>query len=346
MTNQLKVLYIAGLGRSGSTILQNVLGELESFFPGGEICSIGQRYVQKRLCGCKKPLAECDVWKRVLNRAFGQFDRGKAVELNQLLRCFRTRHLPVVLTSWGRRRMLSQTAGSRNVIERMYSTIWRESGAQVIIDSSKDPLFGFLLSTLDSIDAYFLHLVRDPRGVAFSYQRRRRLDGRRGRIFQTRFHPAKSALLWNAWNVAAQNLLGTDSSRYMRLRYEDLVQQPRESLEQVLSFVGEPGQSLPFISSRTVQLGGNHTVGGNPARFRTGVVELQPDDEWKTAMKPAHKGLVTALTWPLMNRYGYQWSVPEESLTRATCAGYEPHMASPLQQTTTTQARSATEPQV
>ena len=79
MTNQLKVLYIAGLGRSGSTILQNVLGELESFFPGGEICSIGQRYVQKRLCGCKKPLAECDVWKRVLNRAFGQFDRGKAV---------------------------------------------------------------------------------------------------------------------------------------------------------------------------------------------------------------------------------------------------------------------------
>ena len=74
------------------------------------------------------------------------------------------------------------------------------------------------------------------------------------------------------------------------------------------------------------------------------MVELQPDDEWKTAMKLAHKGLVTALTWPLMNRYGYQWSVPEESLTRATCAGYEPHMASPLQRTTTSQALSATEP--
>ena len=322
MTNQLKVLYIAGMGRSGSTILQNILGEIKGFYPVGEVYSISERYVQKGLCGCGLSLDQCRRWKSVLDRAFGCSGAPAAAEIHRRLHCLRTRHFPLLLTPPGRRWVARRTTESRATILRLYEAIRCETGCRVIIDSSKDPLFGFLLASIDSIDAHFIHLIRDPRGVAFSGQRRRRLHGRRSRVFQSRQHPVKSALLWNAWNVAAQNLLGTDSSRYMRLRYEDLVQQPRESLEQVLSFVGEAGQSLPFISSRTVQLGGNHTVGGNPARFRTGVVELQPDDEWKTAMKPAHKGLVTALTWPLMNRYGYQWSVPEESLTHAACAGY------------------------
>ena len=45
MTNRLKVLYIAGWGRSGSTILQNMLGEIEGFQPLGELYSIGRRYL-------------------------------------------------------------------------------------------------------------------------------------------------------------------------------------------------------------------------------------------------------------------------------------------------------------
>ena len=32
-----KVLYVAGLGRSGSTILANTLGQVEGFFSGGEL---------------------------------------------------------------------------------------------------------------------------------------------------------------------------------------------------------------------------------------------------------------------------------------------------------------------
>ena len=39
---RLKVLYIAGSGRSGSTLLQNMLGEIESFQALGELCSIGR----------------------------------------------------------------------------------------------------------------------------------------------------------------------------------------------------------------------------------------------------------------------------------------------------------------
>ena len=38
MSERVKVLYIVGMGRSGSTILANSLGEVDGFFSAGEIC--------------------------------------------------------------------------------------------------------------------------------------------------------------------------------------------------------------------------------------------------------------------------------------------------------------------
>src|SRR5918995_1530890 len=51
-----KVLYVAGLGRSGSTILANTLGQVEGFFSGGELNFIWKHaLIENRLCGCGTP---------------------------------------------------------------------------------------------------------------------------------------------------------------------------------------------------------------------------------------------------------------------------------------------------
>src|SRR3712207_8209479 len=54
MTNYpVKVLYVVGLGRSGSTILSNSLGQIGGFFSGGELNFIWRHNVlENRLCGC------------------------------------------------------------------------------------------------------------------------------------------------------------------------------------------------------------------------------------------------------------------------------------------------------
>ena len=49
----------------------------------------------------------------------------------------------------------------------------------------------------------------------------------------------------------------------------------------------------------------NHTVAGNPARHRHGLVPMRLDDEWRTAMPTRDRRLVTAMTYPLLRRYGY-----------------------------------------
>lgn len=61
----------------------------------------------------------------------------------------------------------------------------------------------------------------------------------------------------------------------------------------------------PFVGQDTVTLRTNHTVAGNPNRFRTGEVRIVPDDEWRTLMSRSDRLCVEALALPLLKRYGY-----------------------------------------
>jgi hypothetical protein len=81
---------------------------------------------------------------------------------------------------------------------------------------------------------------------------------------------------------------------------------PAASLRAVAGLVGDQPETLPLRGDRVALLGENHGVMGNPSRFLTGEVELREDDEWKRAQSPGDRRLVTALTLPLLVRYGYR----------------------------------------
>jgi hypothetical protein len=91
----------------------------------------------------------------------------------------------------------------------------------------------------------------------------------------------------------------------MFLRYEDFATKPREAVARVLAFLGEDGV-LPFVEEDTVVLGVNHTVAGNPNRFRVGTVRISLDRDWSLRMPRHRQLLVLALTWPLLVRYRLQ----------------------------------------
>ena len=59
-----------------------------------------------------------------------------------------------------------------------------------------------------------------------------------------------------------------------------------------------------------MRLAATHSVSGNPNRFGTGEVELRADEEWRRAMRGLDRGMVTALTWPLLLRYRYPLRSP------------------------------------
>lgn len=305
MHGKVKVLYIAGFGRSGSTILDNLLGGVDGFFSAGELCYMWDHNLRENgLCGCGRPLAECEVWGKVLAD-----DDVAAIDAGEMARIesggVRTRHLPLALLPRGRKLLASRLERYAGNLGTVYREIQRTTGARVTVDSSKNPMYGRVLGTIPSIDLYVVHLVRDPRAAAYSWLRKK-LQPDRGEFgYMDQHAPAKSSVLWTLWNGASGAFWGRNGGRYLRVRYEDLVADPRGTLTRILEAVGEGGADLPFVSGRAVELGVSHTVAGNPNRFKTGGIELRLDDEWKGRMRLRDRALVTLLTLPLLKRYGY-----------------------------------------
>jgi hypothetical protein len=303
---KVKVLYIAGLGRSGSTILGNVLGEIEGFFHGGEFNFIWEHnLIENRLCGCGAPFDECEVWGAVLEKAFGGMDEVDARDMAWLQASgTRTRHVPLMLFPQGRPVLVSRLGKYTARLERLYRTVQEITGSRVIVDSSKFPSYGYVLGMTPGIDLYVVHLVRDSRATAYSWLKEPRPDADK-RAYMNRVSTLKSSLLWDAWNLSSEALWKGSPERYIRLRYEDFIAKPRRAIEDILVMLHEDTDRLPFAGEHEVELGVGHTVAGNPNRFQTGPLRLRLDVEWAFRMRSWDRTMVTLLTLPLLARYGY-----------------------------------------
>ena len=167
---------------------------------------------------------------------------------------------------------------------------------KVVIDSSKNPFHLYMLSLLPEVHVSVVHIVRDPRANAFSWNSKKKGFSERS--------IASSALSWDARNGALALLTRTFKGRNITLRYEDFVADPSSTARAIVRLVGREAPDLSFISNEGVRMGTNHCVYGNPDLFKSGTIKLKLDDRWKN-MSAWDKTLTTALTWPMMLRFGY-----------------------------------------
>jgi hypothetical protein len=305
---KVKVLYVAGWGRSGSTILGRILGQIQGFFLVGELRYIWDRgLIENRLCSCGASFMKCPLWQEVVSRTLGNDDHVAVEKLVALReRELHTRHLLLTPTLAALQARVARMEGYSRAVEQLYHAVQHVSGARVIVDTSKFPSYGFVLQNLPSIELYVLHLVRDPRAVAYSWKSRRKvkLDEDGSNKLMTSHGFGKSSLVWDEWNLAIEKLRRQEPERYMLLRYEDFVASPRRSTKGILRFLGEEAE-LPFMNERQVRLDVPHTFSGNPDRFSAGNMVIMPDEGWKHSLSYARQLMVAALTWPGLVRYGY-----------------------------------------
>jgi hypothetical protein len=279
--------------------LARVLNQANGVFAAGELRYVWQRgLLEDRVCGCGEPFSRCPFWTEVMDRAFA----GHDVDARQMVATQRTltrlRHVPRILTVGGQ----EAPAAYLQALSRLYRAVAEVSGCELVVDSSKLPSYGFVVGHVPDLDVRIVHLVRDPRGAAYSWSRMKaQPDGDNG---MQRMSVLKSSTLWLAWNASAP-LLFRDPTRYSLVRYEDLVAHPRDVVDRILAFAGHTGGGAPFVGERTVALERSHTVAGNPNRLVAGKVELREDQAWTTAMGRPRQALVTALTTPLLGRFDY-----------------------------------------
>src|SRR5215203_6019313 len=85
--------------RSGSTLLSHILAQVPGVFPVGEPMFMWEdNLIWNRLYGCMTPARECEVWRGVMNEAYGDIDLRHAEERRRLRQSLtHTRHLSLLL---------------------------------------------------------------------------------------------------------------------------------------------------------------------------------------------------------------------------------------------------------
>ena len=306
------VIFIAGSGHSGSTLLERILGEMPGFVNVGELHDLYRRdeAPQRERCGCGELLAECPFWSKVSQHIYGgDWDSEHMASVRRLQRRIaRQRDIPQLLVPSLAGQSFRRDIGRYGEIyTSLYQGIAAAAGASCVVDASKWPPQALALSRA-GLDVRVIHLIRDARGVAYSLSKQgvHRPQAVGGAAEMMHRKTVASASGWVA-RQAELSVMGWCGVREVRMRYDDLVNAPRTAVERALSGLGIPHDpaDLDHIGAGRVTVGASHGIAGNPGRFVSGEITLRSDEAWREKLSQRDRRLVTAITLPLMVRYGW-----------------------------------------
>jgi len=288
MTNQkIKVLYIAGPPRSGSTIIARLLGEVGGFVNVGEAARFlfdRKQQARNAPCGCGQSITECEFWKDIARTIPpGLADAGaKLVRMRRFPSLMQAQHSDA-----------SEYRAIATGISDVYRRVLSGTGCDVIVDSSKNPANGLLVSIAPEIELHVLHVTRNPHQVVASWTKKK------GYLVTHR--PTDVIAWWWSYNILSE-ALRSKARTYRRIRYEDFVSNPSSMLERVTADVVSAPLPTPFLNGNVASLHLQHALAGNPDKLTVGQVNI---GESRAASAGPRKLLIDLLTFPLQLRYRY-----------------------------------------
>ncbi len=282
-----RVLYIAGYGRSGSTVLERVLAASPDAVGVGEASNLTRAGLftdHELVCTCGAAVAACAVWGRVLAEV-----------------------PPGPPSSDGARRLLGSSPEDPYLVwlRRLYDALFAAAPGpdRFVVDSSKTTrkTVGRARALADAgLDVRVIHLVRDPRAAAFATRKGDNLKLEAGVDPTIPFAVPRTAASWTVAN-AAVGLLGLPT---LRVHYEQLVEDPEATLRAIGAFSGL--DVAPCIAAvRAGDVPAAHQLAGNRNRKVKRLV-LTPDRRWETGLRRRDRAVVGVIAGLLARRYGYR----------------------------------------
>ncbi|MFM6829010.1 MAG: sulfotransferase [Novosphingobium sp.] len=295
----MRIVYISGSGRSGSTMLERLL------HAGGIGCALGEFHCLWRLhrseqtCACGMPAAEDPFWTRVLARS-GLTD----AELAELGRLEQTIVRTGYIAQHGFNLVeLGRQDDVRRFLElqfRLFAAIAALSGREVLVDSSKAGPRAWILACHP--DVRFLHLWRDPADVIASW-RSRKFDRGLGSEMQ-RLSIMRATLDWLKVEWLMRRL--ARQTRVTSLDYRSICLDPQKELGRALADVGLPliDDAAWLASHQMVPVSEYHSLNGNPDRFDRAPISVRlRETDWKVlprleAFRIRAQGTILAALYP------------------------------------------------
>lgn len=293
----MRLVYVAGWMRSGTTLLGRLLGDQQGFFNAGEVHGLWRAIARDYTCACGTRVRTCPVWAPSIADTMKDLEVSRpsllADRLDQVqTRAIRMRYL---------RRELAGNFTSRGVAHEEFEMLriatrtllghaMRETAAEFLVDTSK--LASFLAyETLEIADqVHAIHLVRDPRGVALSEVTSLRAGAVNPESPSGRGLVA-SLVAWSYANLSAYVAARRLDIPYRRIDYETLVQSRSTTMDGIGGWLGRYFRDEPDSRS-------GHCAMGNPSRFLPLDDHLRVDDRWRSELAPSEQLLVRAITAP------------------------------------------------
>ena len=268
-----RLLYVAGANRSGSTLLEVLLAQHPDVLSAGELFNAARALRDPgEPCTCGARLGACPLWGPVA-ADLQALARTRGMTIKDLAKALRRIEGIGALADHLRGRAPAgdvelYTAVQRLVLDRVWRT---RPAARVLVDPSKSergaaarPLA--LQSSL-GIDVCVVHLVRDPRGIVSSARRGTNKTIVRGEERRRVSGPLALAS-WLQVNRAVEKIVDClGPGRALRVRFEDLVTRPADTLGAICAFAGlDPAPALAGLASPELRAP-EHMIAGNRLRF-------------------------------------------------------------------------------
>ena len=304
---KIKVIYIMGASRSGSTMLNTVLGNHPHIESVGELTNLPRSgWINGEYCACGKRGNVCSFWSNVREewvKRIGIDDVEGYLALQNIFERFR--HWPRLLKERYKLSLQFQTYIKHT--HAVLEAICEVSGKSIIVDSSKNPMRAFALSIMPGIDLYLIHLVRDGRGVVWSLKKAYRKDEVQGIQKDLKASPIwMTTALWIVANLQSEWVKSQlEVRKSIQVRYEDFMANPMVILDKVRKLTACDFGEMAEIVSAGGTMAVGHTIAGNRLRM-VGSVKLQLDTEWRDKMPEEEQQMVWIMAGWLMSRYEYK----------------------------------------
>jgi hypothetical protein len=297
------VVYILGYGRSGSTILDILLGSDPMIQSVGELDLLSREW-GNRSCSCGQSYDSCAFWSRV------RFHTEKAVgpqavqAREKTLRCVETlRAFPFLLMHCIPSR---RARAYRDFLRAELAAIAQVSGKSTILDSSKCAREAagraLAIRRVAGVPVKMIHLVRDGRAVLWSVKRGDNVrlgDGCSEDAAAFSWPELRAIGGWVLANaIALLTALVSERGTVLRVRYEDFVREPRRELIRIGEFLGRDLSAIADRIERGETFAAGHNTGGNRAG-KAGALQLREDREWEARLGRTDRALYWTLGWPL-----------------------------------------------
>lgn len=253
---KIKIIAIVGTDRSGSTLLDKIISSNDEIFSVGEANHFFHYYTKNLPCACGKPILDCDFWRKILGRLIGTPFKP------EMMSVLRWRKRVMTLTEMiimGRHHFIQKYKRYLQTYALLMRAVQAETGAGLIVDSSKDMTRVYLLYLSGLFQVYPIYITREVEDYAVSaktkYQMQLDPDRKTGE--------KKALLRWIFRNAETSLLLRRGFPDYVQIGYKKLATDPSN----VMKLISKKWD-IPLVYERDrVRQARYHFLGGNFMKF-------------------------------------------------------------------------------